>query len=163
MEPWLKLKTPLLSTFFSHDQCAPLSSQLSRPAALRGIASPPPYLQAPTHWKCLSESCCSHQTMFFVSGTPGSAPFPRGRSPQSSPGRGGMGNVQWGKGCLIRLPKGSPQNVRKCFREKDLILTAFFISKVKFSWSILINRNLYIVTPLIIPGMIHMVWAENRS
>ena len=161
MEPWLKLKTPFLSNFLPYASVLPLS-QLSRPAALRGVASPPsPIYSHPPTGSGPLESCCSHQPCSL------SLDFqalpclsPTGRSPQSSPRRGGR--VQWGKG----RPSGFPEEVLKnneVLQRKATSHSDCF--SIRNSQGVFwINCNHYIVTPLIIHvWMIHVVWAENRS
>jgi len=86
--------------------------------------------------------------------------LPTGRSPQSSPRRGGR--VQWGKG----RPSGFPEEVLKnneVLQRKATSHSDCF--SIRNSQGVFwINCNHYIVTPLIIHvWMIHVVWAENRS
>lgn len=164
MEPWLKLKTPLLSNSLPYTSVLPLS-QLSRPAALRNIASPPSliYRHPSTGSGCL-ESSCSHQPCSLSLEPQALLRLsPQRQKPSKQPWKGRDGEcVQWGKGRSSGFQKEVLKNKEVLQRKARSHSDCFSIRNSHgVFW---INRNLYIVTPLIIHvWMIHMVWAENRS
>ena len=164
MEPWLKLKTPLLSKFLPYTSVLPLN-QLSRPAALRGIASPPSliYSHPPTGSSPL-KSCCSHQPCSLsleLQAVPRLSSHRQKPSKQPRKGRDGA-CVQWGKGGSWGFPEEVLKHNEVLQRKVTSHSDCFSIRNSHgVFW---INCNHYIVTPLIIHmWMIHVVWAENRS
>ena len=153
-----------LSNFLTYTSVLPIS-QLSRPAALRGIASLPSliYSHPPTGSGPLGSSC-SHQPCSLSLELQALPPLsPHRQKPPEQPPKGRNGEcVQWGKGWSSGFPEEVLRNNEVLQRKARSHSDCFSIrNSLGVFW---INRNLYIVTPLIIHvWMIHVMWAENKS